>query len=296
MHDANGSSTKPTMSPSSFSVFAEMDPPKGTNLVSFVASSLQLKGRIDAIRVTDSEHAIMRMAPIAPCLALKENGLDPVLVINGRDRNRISFQADLLAAAALGLTQIVIKQGHDPSEGDQPVARSSGDLDLPTMIKIVSSLNRGKDLGGESLDGATHFTVSVSLELSDDAAVNRNLADSLVQMADYGIDSVTLSPTYDINIIESFIPSAEKTGVKLYTSIMFLKSVVMVRYLNNLEGVPSVPQEFLKKMINAPVKKDAGLQIASDLYRDLGSIGSGTVIQAIGLRDRFPEFLTMIGR
>lgn len=295
MHDAHDSAPHASPAPT-FKVIAELDPPKGTNLQAFLSSALQLKGRVDALRVTDSEHAIMRMAPIAPCLSLKENNIDPVMVINGRDRNRISFQSDLLAAAALGITEIVIKKGHDPAEGDQPVARSSGDLDMQTMIKSVAALNKGHDLGGEPLDGASSFKAGVSLELSDDAGANRQLADSLQYMADNGIDSVTLGPTYDLNILEIFAPAAEKAGLKLYTSIMFLKSVAMVKYLNNLPGVPSIPQEFLKKMMNAPVKKDAGMQIASDLYRDLATIGNGTVLLSIGLRDRLPEFLGMIGR
>ena len=90
------------------------------------------------------------------------------MVINGRDRNRISFQADLLCASAMGIKEIVIKEGHDPKEGDQPVARTSGDLDLATMLKCAAALNNGTDLGGESLDGATDFNVGVYLELSDD--------------------------------------------------------------------------------------------------------------------------------
>lgn len=295
MHDALESAS-PVASDASFKLIAELDPPKGTRLDSFLASALQLKGRVDSVQVTDSEHAIMRMAPLAPCLSLKEHHLSPVMVINGRDRNRISFQADLLAASALGITDILIKKGHDPAEGDQPVARSSGDLDLPTMIKCVASLNRGNDLGGEPLDGATAFNSGVAIDLSDDVAVNRQLADFLPYMADNGIRSVTLGPTYDLNIVEPFIAAADKAGLKLYTSIMFLKSVAMVKYLNNLPGVPSVPQEFLKKMMNAPVKKDAGMQIAAELYRDLAAMGGGTVLLAIGLRERLPEFLDMIGR
>lgn len=295
MHDAQGTSPQALRS-TSYRVIAEVDPPKGTNLHPFLTAALQLKGRIDALRVTDSEHAIMRMAPIAPCLSLKENHIDPIMVVNGRDRNRISFQADLLAAYALGIDNIVIKQGHDPSEGDQPVARSSGDLDIQTMIKTVAALNSGHDLGGEPLDGATGFTTGVSLDPSDDAGVNRRLAESFQLMADNGIDSITLGPTYDLNIIDIFAPAAEKAGLKLFTSIMFLKSVVMVRYLNNMPGIPSIPQEFLKKMMDAPVKKDAGMQIASDLFRDLATVGSGTVLLAIGLRERLPEFLGMIGR
>jgi len=295
MHEAHESAPHASPSPD-FKVIAELDPPKGTNLQAFLDIALQFRGRIDALQITDSEHAIMRMSPLAPCLALKQNHIDPIMVINGRDRNRISFQADLLAAASLGITRIVVKQGHDPSEGDQPVARSSGDLDLQTMIRSVAALNNGRDLGGEPLDGATSFTAGVAVELSDDPAVNRQLADSFSFMADNGIESVTLGPTYDLNLIDGFVAAADRTGLRLYTSIMFLKSVAMVKYLNNLPGVPSVPQEFLKKMMNAPVKKDAGLQIASDLYRDLAAYGDGTVLLAIGLRERLPEFLGMIGR
>jgi 5,10-methylenetetrahydrofolate reductase len=295
MHDAH-ESPAPAAPPTAFTIIAELDPPKGTNLRPFLDSALQLKGRIDAVRVTDSEHAIMRMAPYAPCLSLMENHLNPIMAINGRDRNRISFQADLLAASALGIRDITIKKGHDPAEGDQPVTRSSGDLDLQTMIKSVAALNGGNDLGGEPLDGSTAFSVSVEIDLSDNSSANRQLADSFPYMAENGIDSVTLGPTYDLNIIDLFLPAAEKAGLKLYTSIMFLKSVTMVKYLNNLPGVPSVPQEFLKKMMNAPVKRDAGMEIASDLYRDLSSLGNGTVLLSIGLRERLPDFLSMIGR
>ena len=289
MEDFQGSSGQ-----NQFKVIAEIDPPKGASLTTFVTSVQQIRGMVHSVRVTDSEHAIMRMAPLAPCLALKENNMHPVMEICGRDRNRISFQADLLGAASLGITEIVIKEGHDAAEGDQPVARSSGDLDLMTMIKSVSRLNSGQDLAGEELDGATAFDVGVSLELSDDATANRKLAESLDAMADLGITSITHGPTYDLNILEIFLPAAERNRLKLYTSIIYLKSVAMVRYLNNLSGTPSIPQEFLKKLMNHPVKKDAGMELAADLFRDLKGIGDGTVLLAIGWRERLPEFLKMI--
>ena len=289
---ANESST----SGKSRTLIAEIDPPKGVNLESFLATALQLRGRVDTVRVTDSEHAIMRMSPIAPCLSLADKGFEPEMIITGRDRNRISFQADLLAASALGIKSIVIKEGHDPAEGDQPVARTSGDLDLDSMLQCVAALNSGKDLAGEALDGGTDFTVGVALDISDDVNFNRDRADYFKQLAQYGVHSVTLGPTYDLNIIEQFVPAAEETGIKLFTSVMFLKSVTMVRYLNNLPGVPSIPQEFLKKMMQAPVKKEAGMQVAADLMRDLAPLGDGIVLLAIGWRDRLPEFLDLVGR
>ena len=279
-----------------YTLIAEIDPPKGVKLDTFLDTALQIRGRVDGARVTDSEHAIMRMSPIAPCLALKEKGIEPEMIITGRDRNRISFQADLLSAAALGINKIVIKEGHDPAEGDQPVVRSSGDLDMVSMLQCVAALNNGQDLAGETLDGATAFEIGVAIDLSDDINFNRERAEFFKQLGQYGVQSVTLGPTYDLNIIEQFIPFAEQTGIKLFTSVMFLKSVTMVRYLNNLPGVPSIPQEFLKKMMEAPVKKDAGMQVAADLIRELAVFGEGVVLHAMGWRDRLPEFLDSIGR
>lgn len=293
MDAAQASSTSTNKS---FSLISEIDPPKGVNLDAFLNTALQARGRVDGIRVTDCEHAIMRMSPIAPCLTLKEKGFEPEMIITGRDRNRISFQADLLSAAALGIKKIVIKEGHDPAEGDQPVARTSGDLDLESMLKCVAALNSGKDLAGEALDGATDFHVGVGIDLSDDVHSNREKAESFKNLQAYGVKSVTLGPTYDVNIIEQFLLVAEETGIQLFTSLMFLKSVTMVRYLNNLPGVPSIPHEFLKKMMQDPVKKDAGMKVAADLFRELAPLGEGIVLLAIGWKDRLPEFLDLIGR
>ena len=277
-------------------LISEIDPPKGVTLDTFLDTASQMRGRVDNIRVTDCEHAIMRMSPVAPCLALKKHGFEPEMLITGRDRNRISFQADLLSAWALGIKNIVIKEGNDPAEGDQPVVRTSGDLDLVTMLKCVRALNGGNDLGGEPLEGATDFNVGVAFDLSDDVNFNRERAEFFKQLEGYGVGSVTLGPTYDVNIIEQFLPFAEETGIQLFTSVMFLKSVTMVRYLNNLSGVPSIPQEFLKKMIQAPVKKDAGLEAAAELMKELAPVVNGTVLLAMGWKDRLPDFLNIIGR
>lgn len=294
MEATNESNT--ATSQSSYNLIAEIDPPKGVKLDSFLETALNVRGRVNSVRVTDSEHAIMRMSPLAPCLALMEKNIEPIMIITGRDRNRISFQGDLLCAAALGIKNIVIKEGHDPAEGDQPVARSSGDLDLVTMLKCASAMNRGKDLAGEALDGATEFNIGVSLELSDDINFNRERAEFFRQLADYDVQSVTLAPTYDLNIIEQFLPFAEQTGIKLYTSLMYLKSVTMIRYINNLPGVPSIPQEFLKKMMEAPDKKNAGMDVAADFLQELSPLGDGVVLLAIGWKDRLPEFLDLLER
>lgn len=287
--------TTSTSSPPSY-LIAEIDPPKGTNLDIFLEKALKIRGRVERVRVTDNEHAILHMSPLAPSVALLEKGVEPSMVINGRDRNRLSFQGDLLCAAAMGIKDVVIKEGHDPKEGDQPMARTSGDLDLETMLTCISSMNEGRDLAGEELDGGTEFEIGVYIELSDDVNFNRERAEYFLKLKDFGVQSVTLGPTYDLNIVEQFIPFAEQTGIKLYTSLMFLKSVTMIRYLNNLPGVPSIPQEFLKKMMSATDKKNAGMEVAADYLRELAPISDGVVLLSLGLHDKMAEFLDLIER
>jgi 5,10-methylenetetrahydrofolate reductase len=287
--------TTSTFSPPSH-LIAEIDPPKGTNLDSFLDKALKIRGRVAQVRVTDNEHAILHMSPLAPSLALKEKGVEPSMVINGRDRNRLSFQGDLLCAAAMGINDVVLKEGHDPKEGDQPMARTSGDLDLETMLTCAANMNAGRDLAGEELDGGTEFNIGIYYELSDDVNFNRERAEYFLKLKDFGVQSVTLGPTYDLNIIEQFLPFAEQTGIKLYSSLMFLKSVTMVRYLNNLPGVPSIPQEFLKKMMGATDKKNAGMEVAADFLKELGQISEGVVLLSLGLHDKMTDFLDLIER
>jgi 5,10-methylenetetrahydrofolate reductase len=169
--------TTSTFSPPSH-LIAEIDPPKGTNLDSFLDKALKIRGRVAQVRVTDNEHAILHMSPLAPSLALKEKGVEPSMVINGRDRNRLSFQGDLLCAAAMGINDVVLKEGHDPKEGDQPMARTSGDLDLETMLTCAANMNAGRDLAGEELDGGTEFNIGIYYELSDDVNFNRERANT----------------------------------------------------------------------------------------------------------------------
>ena len=279
-----------------FALLAEVDPPKGVNTKGFLDAALSIKGRVDALAVTDAAHAFMRMTPLAPSRLLLDHNLDPVMIVNGRDRNRLSFQGDLLSARAMGVRNILVKEGQDAAVGDQPMVQSSGDLDLETMLKCAAALNDGKDLSGEALDGATDFLVGAALDVSDDVNANQLTAESIPRLAELGVRFVVLGPTYDVNILDLFSRSAEDTGVKVFASIMLLKSVAMVRYLNNLPGVPSIPHEFLKMMMKAPVKAQAGLNIAASFVKDIKARCQGAVLITIGWENRLPEFLDLVGR
>jgi 5,10-methylenetetrahydrofolate reductase len=279
-----------------FALLAEMDPPKGSDLQGFIDTAMRIKGRVTSVVVTDGASAIMRMTPLAPCRALIDNQVEPVMILNGRDRNRISFQGDLLSAWALGVRYVLLKRGQDPSVGDQPMALDSGDLDLDMMIKSVTALNNGRDLAGEDLTGKTEFVIGAHLDVSDDVGRNRGMADRLPGLAEQGVRFVVLGPTYDLNLVDLFAKRAEDAGVVLLASVMYLKSVAMIRYINNLAGVPDVPHEFLKQMMSAPVKQTAGMEIAAGFIKDAQTRCQGVVLIALGWGARLPEFIDLLGR
>lgn len=285
-----------------FSLMAEVDPPRGPDCAMSVDGVLSIRGRVNGVIVSDSAHALMRMSPLALCRLLVERNVEPVMSIAGRNRNRLSFQGDLLGAWALGVRAVLIGEGQDPAVGDQPMARSSGDLDMDTMLGAAAAINRGCDLAGEPLDvgkdgsSRTDFLLGVALEVSDDIQMNRRTADLIRRLPDQGVRFVVLGPTYDINIIGELAEAAGKAGIKILASVRLLISVAMIRYLNSLEGVPNIPHEYLKQMTKAPVKVQAGMEVASSFLKDIEDLVDGAMLVALGWGNRLPEFLARIGR
>ena len=178
------------------------------------------------------------------------------------------------------------REAIETTEGPLLIIAGPGSGKTFTLVERVVYLILHKNAAPESLFVAT-FTDKAAQELRTRVS-NR--------LAELGVRFVVLGPTYDVNILDLFSRSAEDTGVKVFASIMLLKSVAMVRYLNNLPGVPSIPHEFLKMMMKAPVKAQAGLNIAASFVGDIKARCQGAVLITIGWENRLPEFLDLVGR
>jgi len=276
-----------------FSLVVQMDPPKGTDLSSLLNAALAVRGRVDAVSFTDNPVATMRMSPIAPCQLLRQKNMEPILVINSRDRNRLAFQSDLLAAWALGVQSVILNQGGDPTYGDHPLAVPCNDLDVKGMLETVSSFREGKDLSGHPVDKAPSFHAGVSIEISDDEQANRKRAEGLAQLAKLGAQFVFLGPTYEKETIKAFSEAASATGMKVFASLLLLKSVGMAKYLNNMPGKPNVPEDVIHKIQKAPIKPKACLEIAADFMKEIESVCDGVVILPLGWEAKIPELLDL---
>jgi len=274
-----------------FSMVVSLEPPKGGDLSAMLKNGERLKGRIDAAIISDSPDAIMRMTPLAACLALHSTGIRPVMCINGRDRNRLAIQGDLLGAWAGGICDIIIEEGKDPSYGDHPLTKPVTDLDREQMVKTVAELNAGKDLAGQSLKGPTNFNFGAYVHwLDDDAKIEQEFK-KMSLLAEAGAKVFITSPQFDLQRTKDLLNKAKSLDVSVLVTVMLLKSVGMARYLNEVPGISKVPDAVIEKMNNAPVKAKAGIDLTVEFIRSLEGIADGVVLSPIGWEHKVPEIL-----
>lgn len=279
-----------------FSLVVQMDPPKGPDPTPLVDTALSLRGRIDAVLFTDNPMAIMRMHPVAPCHLLAGKNMEAILQVTARDRNRLLFQSELLAAWALDVRSVLLRQGEDPSYGDHPLAAPCNDLTVEKMCEVVSCFKQGKDFSNLSLEASPAFHVGVEISLSDDHAHNERTAAEVAKWAQLGVDFLVLGPTFDTETVALFSRSAASAGLKVLASVLLLKSVGMAKYLNTIPGMTKVPEETIQRIARAPLKQRACLEIGAELLKQIETVCQGAVILPLGWEAKVGELLDLYGR
>jgi len=132
-----------------FIITSEIAPPKGTDVEEILKDAELVRGRVDAINVTDLQSSVMRTGSLAMCKLLIDRGLEPVFQITCRDRNRLALQSDLLSAAVLGIQNVLVLTGDHPALGDHPGAKPVFDLDSMQLLEAIRGLQSGKDMAGK---------------------------------------------------------------------------------------------------------------------------------------------------
>ena len=272
-----------------FVVTAELNPPKGADLTSLFEDAGSLSGLVDAFNLTDSAGANMSMAPIAAAHLMLDIGIEPILQVTGRDRNRIALAGELLAASALGVTNVLCMSGDPPGRGDHPDAVGVFDLKAETLLDAVTAMNSGTDMYGNELSGSpTLFPGAVVNPGADD------LDTELARMEDKvkrGAAFFQTQAVYDIASFEAFMESAREFGVSVLVGMIVLKSARMARFLNdNLPGI-SVPDSLIDEMENARNRAATSVEITARLIRESRDLCDGAHIMAIGWESRIPAIL-----
>ncbi len=167
-----------------FIILAEIEPPKGTDVSGMVANATRIKRSVDAFVVPEMNNAVMRLSALGGALLLQTKGLETVMQVCCRDRNRLALEGDLLAAHALGVPNVMAVAGDDITHGDHHQAKAVYDLKLLELLEAIQIMQGGRDLAGVDLKGAPKFLVGSTLKVpSGSEGVEAELVDLDLKIA-----------------------------------------------------------------------------------------------------------------
>ncbi|HXN06977.1 MAG TPA: methylenetetrahydrofolate reductase, partial [Nitrospiria bacterium] len=267
-----------TLQKNRFAVTAEFGPPKGTEIAPLVKNAKAVVGLVDGVNVTDNQSGVMRASPLAISKVLLDEGIDPILQITCRDRNRLAIQSDLLGAHILGIRNLLALTGDPPHIGDHKDSKPVFDLQLDQLLEAVRTLNSGKDLAGNPLTGATDiFAGAAASPEADNFDLECAKFEKKVQS---GARFFQTQGVYNLDRFELFMTHARKFPVKVIAGIILLKSASMANYMNkNIPGI-KVPLRHLEALEAAGKEKalDTGIDIAVQTIKDLKGLCDGVHI------------------
>ena len=276
-----------------FVVTSELTPPKGTSLDSLLARAQALSRHVDAFNVTDSHAARMAMAPMAVSHLLLDHGVEPIMQITSRDRNRIAIQADLLGAWALGVRNIAFMGGDPPKNGDHPDAKGVFDVVSASIIRAAAGMNGGTDMAGNTLDGSPDFCIG--------AVVNPGAKDldveieRMVEKREAGAMFFQTQAVYDPGAFERFVKRVEPLGIRLLAGILPVKSPKMAAYMNEYVPGIEVPETLIRKLADSGDRAATSSEMAAQVIAEIRPMCRGVHVMAIGWEDKVPGILEAAG-
>lgn len=272
-----------------FVITTELNPPKGTELAPLLERAESLRNVVDAFNLTDSHTARMSMAPIAAAHLLLDRGLEPILQITCRDRNRIALQADVLAAAALGISNIVTMTGDHPGGGDHPDAKAVFDIDSTALLQSLTGLQDGGDMSGAELRGAPDIFVGAVVNPGADD-LDREIG-RMEEKIEAGAAFFQTQAVYEPGEFEGFMRRVEGYGAPILAGCIMLKSSRMARNFNaNVPGI-HVPGAIISRMDAAENRRHESAAITAEIIADIRPMCQGAHIMAIGWESLIPSVI-----
>lgn len=275
-----------------FAVLAEMEPPKGVDVSTMVTNAMRVKGEVDAFVVPEMSNAVMRMSSLGGAMILQGKGMETVMQVNCRDRNRIALQADLLAAYGCGITNAMAVTGEDPSFGDHFQARPVYDIDLLELLGAIRGLQEGRDMAGIELSGSPEFLVGSTVNAGAKGKSPELVIEEMNKEIEEGVQFFISPPLFDLTAIEPFMKKVDLKKAKIIPTVLLLKSLGMARYImRNLPHV-YIPDSLVNRIQKSPDKVRECTLIASDVVTSLKNEGfSGVYLSTLGWEHKLPEIL-----
>ena len=306
-----------------FGITAEMAPPKGCDFTEQMEAAELLKGKVHGVNVTDMQSASLKATGLGLCIKLKQAGVEPILQMTGRDRNRMALMGDALAAAAFGIDTMLALTGDHPVVGDCRDSKPVYDLDSVGILQMLTNMEEsGRDCGGNVLSGNT--VDKETGEITDKSATPKFYKGASVtpvyeplflqinklrQKVEAGAMYIQTQGIFDLDTYKRFLEAVDKAGIKTHimAGIIPLKAAGMAKYMNeNVPGI-DVPQHMIDRLAAAAAEgkekgvkglpAKLGIEMAAEMIAEIKAqgLGDGVHIMAIGAEKNVPTILEKAG-
>jgi methylenetetrahydrofolate reductase (NADPH) len=283
-----------------FAVTAEAGPPKGAS-----AEVIRKKGELlryccDAVNVTDNQTAIVRMSSLAGCLLLKQQGLEPVMQMVVRDRNRLALQSDVLGAVALGIGNILCLSGDHQKFGNHPTAKGVFDIDSIQLVQTLKIMRDDKKfISGEDISGEVPVFIGAAANPFADPFEYR--VHRLAKKVKAGADFIQTQAVYDVPKFAKWMEMVTERGldkqVHILAGVIPIRSTGMARYMRDSVPGIAMPDGIVTRMEKAGNAKEEGARIILEIIEQLKNMPGvhGVHIMAVGWEDIVPEIVQKSG-
>jgi methylenetetrahydrofolate reductase (NADPH) len=299
----SGSRLEKVLSSGQFGVTAECGPPRGADAEVIRKKAALLKGNADAFNITDNQTAVVRMSSIASAVIIIQEGMEPIMQMVCRDRNRIAIQSDILGAAALGVKNMLCLSGDHQKFGDHPGAKNVFDIDSIQLISAVKGMrDDSRFIGGEEIKGAPQLFIGAAANPFADPFELR--APRLAKKAAAGVDFIQSQCIYNLDRFEKWMKQVVDMGLheKIYilAGVTPFKSLGMARYMKKFVPGMDVPDDLIERLKGVEKEKQAeeGIKICIESIQRLREMEgvAGVHIMAIEWEQKVHEIAEKAGR
>jgi methylenetetrahydrofolate reductase (NADPH) len=279
-----------------FVITAEITPPVSCRREDLLKMALPFRGLADALNVTDGAGARAQMAPVTSAAILMENGIEPVLQFTCRDRNRLALQSELLGAAALGIGNLLLLRGDDPSAGDQPETKGVFDLDSRALLQTAARLrDRGELPTGRKVGGKPNFFIGAADMPIDPPAgwLPAGLKEKIASGAEFAQTQFCM----DAGVLGRYVRRLKEAGIPddffLLVGIAPLRSARSARWIRNHLYGSIIPDELIARLEASPDPASEGRRVTLELIEQFAEIPgvAGVHVMAPGHDAEVPAVL-----